>query len=107
MAKGSVTRLDHKGSHEHTVNETVPGRNRSPSRCFDSPSDDDEFLSWSSVSVWSVVKEVLCDYQSVLNGIGVHPQWGKHVFQGLHVVVGASEEEKSGELGVSPRSVFK
>ena len=46
MAKCSVTKLDHKGGHEHTVNETIPGRNRSSSRCFDSPSDDDEFLSW-------------------------------------------------------------
>jgi hypothetical protein len=53
------------------------------------------------------VKEVLCGYQSVLNGVGVHPQWGKHVFQGLHVVAGAGEEKKSGESGASPRSVFK
>lgn len=65
------------------------------------------FCRGSSVSAWSVVKEELCGYQSVLNGVGVHPQWGKHVFQGLHVVAGAGEVEKSGESGVSPRSVFK
>lgn len=43
------------------------------------------------------MKDVLSGYQSVLNGVGVHPQWGKYVFQAVHVGAGTSEE---GERGV-------
>lgn len=35
---------------------------------------------------------MLDEYQGVLDGIGVHPQWGKHVFQGVH---GRGEDSKA------------
>jgi len=44
----------------------------------------------------------LDEYQGVLDGIGVHPQWGKHVFQGVHGRrAGGNEGEDSKAEGLA------